>query len=966
MMSSPIAEVKLEQVRLAYKQLPAGITSTLLSICLTILLLLDHVPGRCLAYWSCFGFAVSTCRLIVYQLFLKIQPGKDKIEIWIRYFLWTTVATGIFFGSVGWFLFSIEKQSLQIFIIFLIGGTTAGAIGTIGCFELAYRLYVLLATIPVIASLLIIGGEVNNGIAALFTIFTLLILRAARDVNGSIMKSLNLGFKNKELVETLSVANKTISEVNLNLQHEVRVHQEEVGFRRKRETELRNQQETLLKITRFEADHQGDLESILFYILESASLTLHVTKTVLWRIDDTGAKMEAVSVFPGSSFSACSLEISRNQFPEFFNVVERELLLITKDVVSDARVVRVAEYCFAQFNVSSMLGASLRVGGSPLGIVLFLQEHDVREWTLEEQNFVATLSEMIAHSMDQHQRMEIESALFDSQERAQVTLESIGDGVLTTDLYGVIEYLNPVAERQTGWSLDEASGKHIDQVFKLLNESTGSVIHNVLESFMDPGSARLLTSGLILFDRCGQREYSVEVTVSPIRQRDNREIGRVVVFHDITDLRVMTRRVSYQATHDTLTGLVNRREFENQLGLALYSARVEKKNHVLLYLDLDQFKVVNDTCGHLAGDELLKQVSVRLSHRLRENDSLARLGGDEFGILLRGCKLEDARLVAEKLCQELRELRFDWQGRIFSIGVSIGLAPILAETNDMSEIMSAADAACYMAKDDGRNRVHVYLPDDKNMARWHGEMQWVHRINHALAEGRLLLFYQPVMPVFKENNANWYCEFLLRMRDENNEIVSPMSFIPAAERYQMMTLLDRWVFETLINAQEKGHPVLARYAICALNISGQSLCDEKFLDFVLSTFQTYKVDPSKFCFEITETAAVSNFRKASLFIDNVTRIGCSMALDDFGSGLSSFGYLKGLNVDFLKIDGSFVKDMVNDPIDRAMVESINQIGHVMKKKTIAEFVENDEILEQLRVLGVDYAQGYGIEKPKPL
>ncbi len=951
------SELKLEQMNLALAKMPAGIIFTVLSILLSIFLLFGKVPGLCLLFWGVFGITVVGSRLYLYLIFKPIKPDIEKTLIWEKHYFWTTAITGVLFGSTGFFFFSVEEPSLQLFILLLISWTTVRAIGTLCHSLFEFRVYVMLAAMPVIITLLFLGESENYLIVTLFTVFILVIVQTAKDVNSRIINSLSLDCINREFVRSSSNTNEKTISGNKQLQTRIDVQ---------REVKLHEQQQALLRITRFDADHQGDIEAIVFHMLETASEVLKIPNAVLWRIGNDGKFMEAVSVFPGNIISKASLKIFRSHFPGFFESVEMNSLLIADDLTDNCSIIKLADHFFVRLNICSAIGASLRFGGVPIGVVLFFQQNEIRKWFVEEQIFVSTLAEMIAHAIGQHHKMEIESALLESQKRAQVTLESIGDGVVSTDMNGVVDYLNPVAERQTGWSLKEACGKHVDLVLKLFNETTGSLIHNVLDSFMELGANRFLSSGVIMFDRAGLREYSVEIIVSPIRLHNRVEIGRVIVFHDMTDLRVMTRKISYQATHDTLTGLVNRREFENQLGLALYSARVEKKNHVLLYLDLDQFKVVNDTCGHLAGDELLKQVSTRLHNILREDDSLARLGGDEFGILLRGCKIVDARIVAEKLCNELHDYRFGWQGRIFSVGVSIGLVPILAEIDDMAEIMSAADAACYRAKEEGRNRVHVYLPDDKYMAMWHGEMQWVHKINKALEENRLLLYYQPVKPVFEDKCPRWYCEFLIRMKDENNKIISPASFIPAAERYQLMTLLDRWVFETLVKAYENGNPVLARYDICALNISGHSLCDESFLEFVLSTFKTHLVNPEKFCFEITETAAVSNLTKASMFIDKVTEIGCSLALDDFGSGLSSFGYLKALNVDFLKIDGSFVKDMVEDPIDRAMVESVNQIGHVMNKKTIAEFVENDEIMEQLRQLGVDYAQGYAIEKPKPL
>ena len=429
-----------------------------------------------------------------------------------------------------------------------------------------------------------------------------------------------------------------------------------------------------------------------------------------------------------------------------------------------------------------------------------------------------------------------------------------------------------------------------------------------------------------------------------------------------------TERLSYQATHDALTGLVNRREFERRLEKALAAAREQGRVHALCYLDLDQFKIVNDTCGHVAGDELLRQLTVLLQSKVRDADLLARLGGDEFGVLLENCPLEQAQIVADLLRQTVKDFHFVWQNKSFVIGVSIGLVPITQDCESLASVLSCADSACYAAKDLGRNRVHVYRIEDSELAQRQGEMNWVTRITHAIEENRFRLYYQTIMPLSDADIEGAHFEILLRMLSDQGELIPPMAFIPAAERYDLMPSIDRWVVSTAFGLYWKFLPKdsRGRRHTCTVNLSGPSLCDDHFLEFIKRQFALYHVPHDHICFEITETAAISNLSRAMEFIGELRAQGCRFSLDDFGSGLSSFTYLKNMPVDYLKIDGSFVRDMVDDPMDAAMVAAINQVGHVMGLKTIAEFVETDAVLEKLREMGVDFVQGFGIERPKPL
>ena len=555
-----------------------------------------------------------------------------------------------------------------------------------------------------------------------------------------------------------------------------------------------------------------------------------------------------------------------------------------------------------------------------------------------------------------------EDALFREKESAQITLQSIGDGVITTDADSNVEYINPVAEELTGWKVDDASGRSIDEIFRGFHEETCEPLENPLAVSIRRDRAIKSVRPTLLIRRDGNELY-IESTASPIRDGKGSVTGGVLVFHDVSESRELNRRLSYHASHDILTGLVNRREFENRLERALKSARARETSYALLYLDLDQFKIVNDSCGHSAGDALLGQLGALLKSKIRWRDTLARLGGDEFGVLLESCSLEEAMNTAETLRIAIGEYKFVWEERNFRLGVSIGVVPITADNEDVAALLSAADSACAAAKEAGRNRIHSFQENDIDLMRRRREMQWAARINNALEENRFELFRQTIQPLQAEEKGAHY-EILLRMRDENGGIISPGLFIEAAERYGITPSIDRWVIRSAFRWLVSEADERERLALCSINLSGQSLGDEKFLPFVIDQFQMSGIDATKICFEITETAAIASYSQANRFINALKELGCMFALDDFGTGLSSFGYLKHFPVDFLKIDGSFVKEILHDPIDREMVRSINEIGHLTGKKTIAEFAENEEIITMLRGMGIDYAQGYGVSEPK--
>jgi diguanylate cyclase (GGDEF)-like protein/PAS domain S-box-containing protein len=559
------------------------------------------------------------------------------------------------------------------------------------------------------------------------------------------------------------------------------------------------------------------------------------------------------------------------------------------------------------------------------------------------------------------ERKRAEQAMFAEKERAQVTLQSIGDAVISTDADGRIEYINPVAENLTAWTLAEARGRPISDVLNLVNEITREPIENPLVCALGRGETGPAADHSVLITRSGQ-EVAIQESAAPICDRQGRVIGAVIVFHDVTKERRLKRALSYQASHDALTGLINRREFDNRLHAAVLSAQRGEGTYALLYIDLDQFKVVNDTCGHQAGDRLLRDVTGLLQGRVRASDTIARLGGDEFGVLLEGCTPEQSARVADGVRQTIKDYRFVWGATTLSVGASVGVVQISADTESVAAIMSAADIACYAAKDEGRNRIHVYEAD--GVSHRHREMHWVARVTRAAEENRLELFFQPIVRIGAQDAPTFH-ELTIRLRDDDGRLVPPSEFIPAAERYNVMSIIDRWVVIRAVELLKRRREAGGSLPLLAVNLSGTSLNEQSFAEFVLHTVGEPEI-ASALCFEITETAAVTSLSNATFFMRELKARGCKFALDDFGTGLSSFMYLKTLPVDYLKIDGQFITQIATDPVDRSMVEAISKVGRALGIATVAEWVESEAVLDELKRIGVDFAQGYHLARPMPL
>lgn len=560
-------------------------------------------------------------------------------------------------------------------------------------------------------------------------------------------------------------------------------------------------------------------------------------------------------------------------------------------------------------------------------------------------------------------RKAAEDALSMERDLAQITLRAIGDAVVTTTPEGLVKTLNTAAACMTGWTEEEACGRPFSEVFVLSaavdQENVGAtLIARCLDTrtSWSPEASLLLTPrNHTVINHSGAR--MVELTAAPILGRvDGVILGAVVVCHDVSAL-------SYVASHDALTGLINRHEFMKRLAYAVESARVDHAEHALCYIDLDQFKVVNDSCGHAAGDELLREIAGMLRGVIREGDSLARLGGDEFGLLLPGCPLEIAAGIADQLRDKIAGLRFAWGGRPFEIGASIGVVSIRANNGSVGDLLRLADSACYVAKEEGRNRVHVCQPDDMAVAEHRSQMAWVQTLRQALEEDRFVLHYQPIAALHP-GEPRRHIEILLRMQGDDGRLIPPNMFIPTAERYQLMPALDRWVVR---NSLERLAPLLQkRDMVCGINLSGQSLTEGNLLPMILAEFKRLAIPPDTVCFEITETSAISHLGRARELLLGLKQAGCQLSLDDFGSGLSSFSYLKQLPVDYLKIDGAFVRDIASNPFDRAIVASMVQVARSIGVRTVAEFVEDEVVLGIVRELGVDFGQGYGIARPQAL
>ncbi len=563
-------------------------------------------------------------------------------------------------------------------------------------------------------------------------------------------------------------------------------------------------------------------------------------------------------------------------------------------------------------------------------------------------------------------RKSVEATLGRSKQQAQITLESIGEGVITANTQGEIDYLNSAAEKLIGADRLAVVGKHLGGIVNLVDEGDRRDLGDPVMRCLTDRRRISVGSRALMISHDGDSELSIEMTASPIKNPDGSIAGAVVILHDVSEIRGLTQQMTYQAAHDPLTGLMNRREFERRLEHSLHAVRDGESSHVLCYLDLDRFKVVNDTCGHMAGDNLLRELSAIIKDQVRDSDFVARLGGDEFGLLLVGCPLRKARQIADDVIRSVRDYRFVWQDRIFTVGVSIGLVEIGRESGTIKETLSAADSACYVAKQRGRGQAHVYSAKDEASARQRGEIHWLGLLQSALKEDKFEIFSQPIIALSGTGHGGPAVEVLLRLRDDENNIVLPQQFIQAAERYQLMAAVDRWMVQATLAAIGQGAIRLPEGRSCSINISGQTLSEGAFLEFVVDCLDHSQVDPQQICFEVDESAVMADFDNARRFVGVLHGMGCQFGLDDFGRGIGSFATLQDLSIDFLKIDGTYTRDLEEESLNHQVVMAITRLSKTVGFKVVAEQVEAQEDFDALRRVGVDYVQGYYVQRPQHL
>ena len=894
------ADIPVGQIDLVYTQAPVALGTALAVAALMSLGLWGVADHTLLLQW--FGLQVLQTVVRTFLVINYRRAGNDVRQNprWARLYLAGALFSGIIWGCLGLLIDFSWPVEYPILVIMGLAGILAGAISSYAVVMPVYIAFMVPAILIPAQALLAQADQASSHMSLLLVMFAGALLVIARNYSNSVIRTLQLRYENNELLTRLTKTNASL------------------------ETQVRERQQAEKELVR-----------------DRELFTKGPVTVFRWRIDEDWTIEHASKTVSQFGYEAADL-------------VQRQTAYTSLIHPNDLERVRQAE-----FNTSdkrySYLGLDYRI---------LKADGEVRwvyDYSIPVRDEGGRITHYAGYLLDITDRKQAEFELQQEKERAQITLQSIGDAVITTDVNGQVEFLNPVAEKLTGWEYAIARGLSLNRILGQFDAASRESIENPVAQSLQKGIS--IRSGLdCVLRRNDGRSVSIQYSVSPLLSRDGEALGVVLVLHDVTENRSMARQLSYQASHDALTGLINRREFEARLQSALESARSGNEHHVLCYLDMDQFKIVNDTCSHSAGDKLLKDVAAILHDGLRETDVLARAGGDEFGILLKNCLLEDAVGITENLLAMIRTINNDSWGLNFGVSASLGIAVLDPDAESITAVMRRADLACYAAKDHGRNRIHIYQDSDQELARRHGEMKWVSRLTEAIKEERLVLYCQDIVPVRPDSGKRQHFEVLVRMMDEAGELVMPDRFLPAAERYSLVLALDRWV----IARSFAWYATSRQDQVMSINLSGNSLTDESILGFIKEELSRYAIPPNSVCFEITETAAIANLDHAIRFINELRQLGCLFALDDFGSGLSSFSYLRNLPVNYLKIDGSFVRGLDTDPVNAAMVNAIVQLGRVMSIETIAEFVENDATLQLLAEIGVDYAQGYGIARPGPL
>lgn len=901
-----VADFQVEQTALVYTQAPIALGTALVVAFLLAAGLWNVVDQGLLMLWLGLQVVQTMFRAVVVWLYRRSTDIARRHTRWAQVYFAGTLASGVIWGCIGLFIGPDMPVTHQVLVIMGLAGVLAGAISSYAVLMPVYIAFMVPAMLITAQSMLLHASQSQHVMGVLFIVFAGALMIIARNYSSSVAKTLALRTENMDLLERMSASN--------------RVLEGEVRDRKQAENELKR-------------------DRLLF--------TRGPVTVFRWRAEE-GWPIEYVSrTVAQFGYDADELIESRTSFSSLI-------------YSTDLQHVEQAEFDSNDSGLVAM-GIDYR---------LVTAAGDVRwvyDYTVPVRDEHGVVTHYAGYLLDITDRKQAEFELQREKDRAQTTLNSIGEVVITTDVNGQIEYMNPAAEQMTGWEAGIARGLPLERVFSLFDDSSKLAIEAPVAQALRTGRAVKSGKDSVLQKHDSGR-YAVQYSISPLLNRDNNALGVVIVLHDVTENRSMARQLSYQSTHDALTGLLNRREFETRLSHALESAQSEGEQHAICHLDIDRFKIINDACCHEAGDNLLRTIAGLLPRYLRESDALARLGSDEFGLLLKNCPLRDAVGIAEKILSAIHAHRFESDGGTFDITASIGIASIDGQSENSTSVMGAADLACYVAKDLGRNRIHVYESGDQELMRRHSEMRWVSRITEAIDKDRFVLYYQDICPVVAGSDDVQHFEILVRMLGDDGNVVMPGEFLPAAERYNLIGLLDRWVIRNSLEWYAENCPGCSAVdsVIMAINISGASIADDSLLDYIKSELERVEVPAAAVCFEITETAAIANLDAAKLFIHDLHKLGCRFALDDFGSGLSSFAYLKTLPVDYLKIDGGFVRDMVTDPVDFAMVSSMHQLGKAMGIRTIAEFVENDKVIDKLAEIGVDYAQGYAIGLPQEL
>lgn len=905
-------DIECQQTELIYRQAPIAIISAFILSLLVTAGLWPVAAHDQLLGWLAVHVVQTGARLVLVMRYRWSTAEVRERPLWILLFFFGAFIAGIAWGSIG-ILFSfawpVEYQTLALMSL---AGIVAGAISSYAVNLTVYIAFLVPAILIPAQFMLVYSDRLQNNLGLMLMLFAAGLLMIARNYNAHAVQMLRLRLSNNTLLDEMNRTNQRL--------------ENEAAERRAVERSLRTDQQLFASgpvvMFRWQAVQGWPIETVSGTVAQFG----YDAKDLVRR----GANY-ADLIHPG--------DLQRVEDSEF--VSERNGL---QSVSLDYR--------------------------------LLAADGDVRwvyDYTIPIYSDAGELTHYLGYLLDITDRKHSEYELLQAKERAQVTLHSIADAVITTDVNGQIEYMNPSAESLTGWDSHVARGMPVSRVFRL-EQGNAEDVAGPVPAVSEPVSQCLLRGEAVtsehdaVISRHDGEKRAIRYSVSPILSTPGTALGAILVFHDMTRARTLERTVSYQATHDALTGLWNRTEFEAQLEFAINAAVNSGETHVVCTLDVDQLKVINETCAHEAGDRLLCQVADLLRANLRDSDVVARLGGDEFGVLMKNCTLVSAARVIEGIMTSLHEVRFSSAGRIFEVNASIGVAQVKPGCESATHIMSEADLACHAAKERGGNRYHIYQSNDSELQRRQSEMQWVSRISDAIDNDRLVLYCQQIMPLSPDKTPGLHFEVLVRMLDTDGTLIMPDKFLPAAERYNLINSLDRWVVSHTLQwyAQYRESGQASEHDTLSVNLSGMSITDAKLLSHIKADMRNYGVPPSVLCFEITETAAVSNLSAATNFIRELRRQGCRFALDDFGSGLSSFAYLKNLPVDYLKIDGAFVRDMDTDEVDFAMVSAIQQLGKVLGTRTVAEFVRNDEILRMLKEIGVDYAQGYAIARPIPL